>query len=89
MVNDNGKPLEELAATLHNSMRESVDLNDPALIRRLVVLLSEGHAVSPERLAADLEPSRERVISTSRKRLNIEWDAAGNVSPVPALELIE
>jgi hypothetical protein len=24
--------LEELAATLHNSMRESVDLSDPALI---------------------------------------------------------
>jgi hypothetical protein len=70
-------------------MRESVDLSDPALIRRLVVLLAEGHAVSPERLAADREPSREGVIPTPCKRLSIEWDAAGNVSPVPALELIE
>ena len=53
-------------------MREGVDLKDPSLIRRLVVLLSDGHALSPERLAVDLEPSREGIISTRRKRLNIE-----------------
>jgi alkylmercury lyase len=71
--------LEELAATLRDSMREGVDLNDPSLFRRLVMLLAEGRPVSPDRLAADLGRSREDVVSTLRKRLSIEWDAAGNV----------
>lgn len=46
--------LEELAATLYRSIRKGVEMNDPALFRRLVVLLSDGHPVSPEHLAADL-----------------------------------
>jgi alkylmercury lyase len=71
--------LEELAATLRDSMREGVDQNDPLLFRRLVVLLSDGRPISPERLAAELGRSREDVVSVLRKRLSLEWDAAGNL----------
>ena len=63
MTTENG--LEELAA-LHDSMREGVDLNDPSFFRCLVVLPAERHAVSPERLAVDLEPSRERYFYTTQ-----------------------
>jgi len=79
MVMTTENRLEELAATLHDSLREGVDLNDPSLFRRLVVLLAEGQPVSPDRLATDLGRSPEEVVSTLRKRLSIEWDAAGNV----------
>ncbi len=54
-------------------------LNDPSLFRRLVVLLSDGHPISPERLAADLGRSCEDVVAVLHKRPSLEWDAAGNI----------
>ena len=75
---------------MHDSICEGVDLNDSTLFRRLVVLLAEGHAVSPERLAAKLEASREGVIFPLRKQLSIEWDETGNVAaPCSGVGLIE
>ena len=71
--------VEQLAATLHSIMSQGGHLNNVALFRHLVILLAEGQAVAPERLARALGRSPADVVAVLGKRPSIEWDAAGNV----------
>jgi hypothetical protein len=81
--------LKELAATLHNSMREGVDLSDPSLIRRLACCRLKG---TPSPPSASL-PTLNRHV----KALSLHY-ANGSASsgmrrvtsspPVPAHQLI-
>lgn len=71
--------IEELTALLDASFRENSNAEGYALFHRLILLLAEGQAVSPARIAGALERSIEEIETTLRQMPSIELDEDGNV----------
>lgn len=72
-------PIEELTAVLDASFRENSNVEGYALFHRLILLLAEGHAVSPARIAGALVRSIEEIQTSLRQMPSIELDEDGNV----------
>jgi alkylmercury lyase len=72
-------PIEELAAVLDTSFRESGNTEGYAMFRHLILLLAEGQPITPERIATVMERSPEEIAATLRQLPSIELDEHGNV----------
>lgn len=71
--------IEELTAVLDASFRESGSAQGYALFHHLILLLAEGQAVSPARIAETLRRSPEEIETILRQMPSIELDQDGNV----------
>jgi alkylmercury lyase len=70
---------DQIARGVANALRGSVVPGMPELSRQLLLLLSEGQPVSPERLSIILNISTEEVITALRQVSDIEMDQEGSV----------
>ena len=71
--------IEQLTEVLDASFRENSNPQGYALFHQLILLLAEGHAVSPARIAEALRRSPEEVETILRQMPSIEIDEDGNV----------
>lgn len=75
----NNHEIEELTTVLDASFRESGSARGYALFHQLILLLAEGHAVPPARIAVALKRSSVEVESILSQMPSIERDEDGNV----------
>ncbi|MBN8579263.1 MAG: organomercurial lyase MerB [Anaerolineae bacterium] len=71
--------IEQLTEVLDASFRENSNPQGYALFHQLILLLAEGRAVSPARIAEALRRSPEEVETILRQMPSIEIDEDGNV----------